>query len=106
MCYWLYSRGKSIPRLVSNKFKAPIQQPAKALEAGWSFADTGAEQYEVPPAKLTPGVYRNITGNHALALGFVTAGQLAGIQLFQGAYPITPASDVLTFYQNTRLTMF
>ena len=42
-------------------------------------------------------MYQNITGNHALALGFVTAGHLSGLQLFQGAYPITPASDVLHF---------
>ena len=102
MCYWLYSRDmKHTKDWISNKFKAPYSTAnLKALEAGWSFADTLEilpNNYEVPPAKLTPGVYRNITGNHALALGFVTAGQLAGIQLFQGAYPITPASDVLHF---------
>jgi 2-oxoglutarate ferredoxin oxidoreductase subunit alpha len=56
--------------------------------------------YEVPPAKLEPGVYRNITGNAALALGFVAAAKLAKRPLFQGAYPITPASDVLHHLSN------
>lgn len=102
MCYWLYSRDmKHTKEWIDNKFKAPYSTAnLKALEAGWSFADTLEilpNNYEIPPAKLTPGVYRNITGNHALALGFVTAGHLSGLQLFQGAYPITPASDVLHF---------
>lgn len=102
MCYWLYSRDMTHTKdWINNKFKPPYSTAnLKALEAGWSFADTLEilpNNYEVPPAKLDAGVYRNITGNHALALGFVTAGQLAGIQLFQGAYPITPASDVLHF---------
>jgi 2-oxoglutarate ferredoxin oxidoreductase subunit alpha len=54
-----------------------------------------ATQYTVPKAKLQPGLYRNITGNEATALGFVTASHLAGRQLVYGSYPITPASDVL-----------
>ena len=49
----------------------------------------------MPPARLEPGVYRNITGNAAVALGLVTASHQAGRPLFLGAYPITPASDAL-----------
>jgi 2-oxoglutarate/2-oxoacid ferredoxin oxidoreductase subunit alpha len=68
------------------------------LRAGWNYCDiTEAFQvrYEVEPARLAPGVYRNITGNTALALGFIAASRKSGLPLFQGAYPITPASDLL-----------
>jgi 2-oxoglutarate ferredoxin oxidoreductase subunit alpha len=68
------------------------------MQAGYSFCEaTEAFQisYEIPPAKLSPGTYRNISGNAALALGFVAASQQAGIPLFLGSYPITPASDIL-----------
>src|SRR5208282_4258913 len=51
--------------------------------------------YEIPPAKLTPGTYRNLSGNQALAMGFVAASLKAGLPLFLGSYPITPASDIL-----------
>ena len=54
-----------------------------------------AAHYHVPKAKLKPGIYRNITGNEATALGFVAASKLAGPPLFYGSYPITPASDIL-----------
>lgn len=102
MAYWLYSRDMShTQEWIKGKFKDPYQKAnLLALEAGWSFADTLEllpNNFEVPPAKLPAGVYRNITGNNALALGLVTASQLAGIPLFQGAYPITPASDVLHY---------
>jgi 2-oxoglutarate ferredoxin oxidoreductase subunit alpha len=68
------------------------------MKAGYSYCEaTEAFQisYEIPPAKLSPGVYRNLSGNQALALGFVTASQKSGLRLFQGSYPITPASDIL-----------
>jgi 2-oxoglutarate ferredoxin oxidoreductase subunit alpha len=68
------------------------------MQAGYAYCEaTEAFQtnYEIPPAKLTPGVYRNISGNTALAIGFVAASQKAGIPLFLGSYPITPASDIL-----------
>ena len=68
------------------------------MKAGYSYCEaTEAFQisYEIPPAKLAPGVYRNLSGNQALALGFVTASQKSGLRLFQGSYPITPASDIL-----------
>ncbi len=69
-----------------------------AMKAGYSYCEaTEAFQisYEIPPAKLAPGMYRNLSGNQALALGFVTASQKSGLRLFQGSYPITPASDIL-----------
>lgn len=102
MAYWLYSRDMSHTKTwIQGKFKAPYDRAnLLALEAGWSFAETLEllpNNFEVPPAKLPPGVYRNITGNNALALGLVTASQLAGIPLYQGAYPITPASDILHY---------
>jgi 2-oxoglutarate ferredoxin oxidoreductase subunit alpha len=68
------------------------------MKAGYAYCDaTEAFQitYEIPPAKLEPGMYRNISGNAALALGFVAASQKANIKLFLGSYPITPASDIL-----------
>jgi 2-oxoglutarate ferredoxin oxidoreductase subunit alpha len=52
-------------------------------------------QYEVKPAKLPPGLYRQITGNTALSYGLIAASKLSGLNLFLGAYPITPASSIL-----------
>ncbi len=100
MTYWLYNREMSVTQeWIRGKFKAPYDEAnLRALQAGWNFADTMEifhSSYEVLPAQLEPGTYKNITGNAALALGLVTAGSLSGRQLFQGAYPITPASDVL-----------
>ena len=102
MCYWLYNRPMdSTLRWIDDKFKAKpqlVQANRLALQAGYSYCEaTEAFQvsYEIPPAKLAPGVYRNISGNTALALGFVAASQKAGIPLFLGSYPITPASDIL-----------
>jgi 2-oxoglutarate ferredoxin oxidoreductase subunit alpha len=69
-----------------------------ALKAGWNYGETTeafASTYEVSPAKLKSGEYRQISGNTALAYGLVTACQLADIQLVLGTYPITPASDIL-----------
>jgi 2-oxoglutarate ferredoxin oxidoreductase subunit alpha len=69
-----------------------------AFRAGWNFGETTeafAVHYEVKPASLPTGTYRNITGNLALAYGLIAAAKRAGLQLFLGAYPITPASDIL-----------
>ena len=69
-----------------------------AFQAGWNFGETTeafSVRYEVKPAPLTPGTYRNISGNTALAYGLIAASQLAGLPLFLGSYPITPASDIL-----------
>jgi 2-oxoglutarate/2-oxoacid ferredoxin oxidoreductase subunit alpha len=102
MCYWLYNRSMdSTLRYLEDKFKGKPQLIAAnrmAMQAGYSYCEaTEAFQisYEIPPAKLTPGTYRNISGNAALAMGFVAASDKAGIPLFLGSYPITPASDIL-----------
>jgi len=102
MTYWLYSRPlDATVQWLEKKFAARPELAAaniKVLRAGWNYCDiTEAFQtrYEVEPAKLAPGVYRNVTGNTALALGFVAASRKSGLPLFQGAYPITPASDLL-----------
>jgi 2-oxoglutarate ferredoxin oxidoreductase subunit alpha len=102
MTYWLFNRDLQPTRdWIEGKFKEPYKAAnLKALETGWSLADTMElfhSSYEVPPARLPPGTYRNITGNEALALGLLAASQKAGLTLFQGAYPITPASDVLHY---------
>jgi 2-oxoglutarate ferredoxin oxidoreductase subunit alpha len=102
MCYWLYNRSMdSTVRWIEEKFsKKPLLVEANklAMKAGYSYCEaTEAFQisYEIPPAQLEPGFYRNISGNQALALGFITASQKSGLKLFQGSYPITPASDIL-----------
>ena len=102
MCYWLYNRSmESTTRWISDKFvKKPLLVEANtlAMKAGYSYCEaTEAFQisYEIPPAHLSPGLYRSMSGNQALALGFVTASQKSGLTLFQGSYPITPASDIL-----------
>ena len=102
MCYWLYNRSMdSTVRWIEAKFKnKPLLVEANklAMKAGYSYCEaTEAFQvsYEIPPAQLAPGLYRNLSGNQALALGFITASQKSGLRLFQGSYPITPASDIL-----------
>ncbi len=101
--FWLYERSMDPTlRWVDSKFGAkPISAEAnkRALKAGYAFGETTEifhhQHYRVKPAHLPPGTYRNITGNEAAALGFVTASKLAGRDLFYGSYPITPASDIL-----------
>src|ERR1700736_3603030 len=102
MCYWLYNRSmEPTVRWIDTKFKnKPLLVEANklAMKAGYSYCEaTEAFQisYEIPPAQLAPGMYRNLSGNQALALGFTTASQKSGLRLFQGSYPITPASDIL-----------
>ncbi|MFZ0739474.1 MAG: 2-oxoacid:acceptor oxidoreductase subunit alpha [Candidatus Acidiferrales bacterium] len=116
MCYWLYNRPMDATyRWLDDKFKkTPLLAEAnkRAMKAGYSYCEaTEAFQvsYEIPPAKLSPGVYRNLSGNQALALGLVTAAQKAGLTLFQGSYPITPASDILhelSMYKNYGVMTF
>ena len=99
---WLYHRPIE-PTLgfIDAKFgKRPeiAEANARALRAGWNYGETSedfAVSYEVAPAKLAPGRYRQITGNTALSYGLIAASQLSGLQLFLGAYPITPASSIL-----------
>jgi 2-oxoglutarate/2-oxoacid ferredoxin oxidoreductase subunit alpha len=102
LMFWLYERSME-PTIhwVDSKFGArPIVAEAnkRALKAGYAFGETTEAfhtHYRVRPAKLAPGTYRNITGNEAAALGFLTASRLADRDLFYGSYPITPASDIL-----------
>jgi 2-oxoglutarate ferredoxin oxidoreductase subunit alpha len=99
---WLYNRPREgTLRFIDAKFaRKPLIAAAnvKAFEAGWSFGETTetfAVSYEVAPAPMPKGLYRNITGNLALSYGLVAAAQKAGLALFLGSYPITPASDIL-----------
>ena len=88
-------------RYIDEKFgKKPEVAEAnrRALQAGYNYGETTeafVSSYRVEPAKLPPGKYRNIMGNQALAWGLMAAAKLSGKELFLGAYPITPASDIL-----------
>jgi 2-oxoglutarate/2-oxoacid ferredoxin oxidoreductase subunit alpha len=102
MLSWLYGRpAESTLSFLKAKFaKKPAIMAANvaAFQAGWNFGETTeafSVRYEVRPAPLRPGTYRNISGNTALAYGLIAASQLAGLPLFLGSYPITPASDIL-----------
>jgi 2-oxoglutarate ferredoxin oxidoreductase subunit alpha len=102
MCYWLYNRSmEHTYRWLEDKFKTKpllVEANKRAMKAGYSYCEaTEAFQvsYEIPPAKLAPGMYRNLSGNQALAMGMVVAAHQAGLTLFLGSYPITPASDIL-----------
>ncbi|MGD8682375.1 MAG: 2-oxoacid:acceptor oxidoreductase subunit alpha [Chloroflexota bacterium] len=100
--FWLYERSMDpTVKWIEKKFAArPVIAEAnlRALKAGYAFGETTEifhTSYRVKPAKLPAGVYRNITGNEAAALGFVAATKLAKRELFYGSYPITPASEIL-----------
>jgi 2-oxoglutarate/2-oxoacid ferredoxin oxidoreductase subunit alpha len=102
MLCWLYNRPlEGTLRFLEAKFASKpeiMKANIAAFQAGWNYGETTEEfsvQYEVKPATLPPGQYRNITGNSALAIGLVTATRLAGLEMFLGSYPITPASDIL-----------
>jgi len=99
---WLYNRPlEPTVEWIRSKFggKPSIAEiNVRALKAGYYYGETAelfASRYTVARAKLKPGKYRKIIGNDALALGFVTAGELAGTPVFYASYPITPASDIL-----------
>jgi 2-oxoglutarate ferredoxin oxidoreductase subunit alpha len=99
---WLYNRPvEGTMRFLESKFATKPQIMAAnkaAFQTGWNYGETTeafSVQYEVSPATLRPGTYRNITGNAALAYGLVAASRRSGLPLFLGSYPITPASDVL-----------
>ena len=99
---WLYHRPtEGTLQFVERKFaKRPeiAQANATAFKAGYAYGETSedfAVSYEIAPAQLAPGVYRQITGNAALAYGLIAASKLSGLDLFLGAYPITPASSIL-----------
>jgi 2-oxoglutarate/2-oxoacid ferredoxin oxidoreductase subunit alpha len=99
---WLYSRPTDSTReFLERKFaKSPALAKSNltAFNAGWNGGETTetfAVKYEVKPAVMPAGLYRNITGNVALSYGLVAASVRSGLPIFLGAYPITPASDVL-----------
>jgi 2-oxoglutarate ferredoxin oxidoreductase subunit alpha len=99
---WLFNRPtEGTLAFLENKFaKAPNIRDAnvKAFHSGYAFGETTesfAVSYEVKPATLAAGTYRNITGNQALAYGLIAASKLSKLPLFLGAYPITPASSIL-----------
>ncbi len=116
MMYYLYHRTPDVSmRWIEKKFANKpeiIEANQLALKAGRAYCEASEffqVTYEVPAAKLTPGHYRNINGNQALALGLVAAAQKSGLTLFQGSYPITPASDVLhhlSAYKNFGVVTF
>jgi 2-oxoglutarate ferredoxin oxidoreductase subunit alpha len=99
---WMYGRElEHSETFIREKFgrkPAIAEANVLALRAGWNYGETTeafATTYQVAPARLQPGEYRQISGNTALAYGVVAAGQLAGIKIVLGSYPITPASDIL-----------
>jgi 2-oxoglutarate ferredoxin oxidoreductase subunit alpha len=99
---WLYNRPpESTLKFLGSKFAAKpeiMKANIAAFQAGWNYGETTeafSVQYEVKPATLKSGIYRNITGNSALAYGLVAASRRSGLPLFLGSYPITPASDIL-----------
>ncbi len=102
MLCWLYNRpADGTLRFLESKFASKpeiMKANIAAFQAGWNYGETTEEfsvQYEIKPAALPPGAYRNITGNTALAIGLVAASTLSGLPIFLGSYPITPASDIL-----------
>ena len=102
LVYWLYGRDldatlRFIKQTFGNKPDIALANE-KALRPGWYYGETTEAfvvTYRVPPAKIEPGMYRNMMGNQALAWGLMAAAKLSGKELFLGSYPITPASDIL-----------
>lgn len=102
LMYWIYNRSmEQTLEWLKGKFgKTPdiLEANTRALKAGYFYGETAeifTTRYDIQPHKFAPGVYRNITGNEAVALGVVAASVKSGCQAFLGSYPITPASDIL-----------
>ena len=102
MVYWMYNRStEHTIAFFNKKFKTKpelIEANTKVLNAGFYFAETLElipNAYTISPAKMAPGTYRIIMGNTATAWGFLAAAEKAGLELFLGSYPITPATDIL-----------
>jgi 2-oxoglutarate ferredoxin oxidoreductase subunit alpha len=99
---WLFNRPtEGTVTFLQQKFgRKPniLEANLAAFRAGWNFGETTedfAVSYEIKPAPVAPGTYRNVSGNLALSYGLVASSQLTGLPLFLGSYPITPASDIL-----------
>ncbi|TDD82163.1 2-oxoacid:acceptor oxidoreductase subunit alpha [Saccharopolyspora karakumensis] len=108
---WMYQRPtEGTERFLREKFarKPEIGEAnVLAFRAGWNYGETTeafASTIEIAPARLPAGTYRQVTGNVALSQGLVAAGRRAGLPVFLGSYPITPASDIL--HELSRLTRF
>jgi 2-oxoglutarate ferredoxin oxidoreductase subunit alpha len=102
LIYWIYNRPLThSEKFIEQKFKNKpdlLAANLKALYAGYNFGETSElfnARYSVKKANLQQGVYRNIMGNQATAIGLIAAAQKSGLSLFYGSYPITPASDIL-----------
>ena len=100
--YWMYNRSlENTISFLQEKFgKKPVifNSNVKVLQAGYNYGETTeafASRYVVEKAKMKPGTYRSIMGNQALSMGLIAASDKSGLPLFLGAYPITPASDIL-----------
>ena len=99
---WMYTRPvESTIEWISERFAGKpqvVDANIRAFRAGYDFGETAElfeSNYEVKPATFEKGEYVQVTGNQALAWGLITASRLAGVPLFLGSYPITPASDIL-----------
>jgi len=102
LVFWMYGREPEgeVRRIYQQFAKKPGYGEAnvKVFKAGYHYGETAEvfqTVYKVPPATFQPGMYRNITGNEAIALGLVVGAELAGKKLFYSGYPITPASSIL-----------
>ena len=102
LMFWMFDRPMDVTlKWIQDKFKknpAVVDANERALKSGYYFGETTEifkKHFHIFKAKLAPGVYRNITGNEATALGFIAASKLANKSLFYASYPITPASDIL-----------
>ncbi len=114
--YWLYNRPME-PTVdwIKVKFKNKpefIDANEKALKSGYYFGENTeifTTRYKIKPAKLPKGIYRNISGNEATALGFLAASVKSDLPLYLGSYPITPASEILQYlsiYKNFSVKTF
>lgn len=116
LMYWMYNRPiEPTINWLNTKFKDKpeiLSANETVLKTGYYFGDTTEifeNRYSVEPAKLKKGIYRNISGNEATALGFVTASIKSGLPLFLGSYPITPATEILQYlagYKNFGVKTF
>ena len=102
MVYWIFDRPLNYTEeFFEKKFKKKplvIEANKTVLRAGYNYAETVEHMtpsYKVSPAKIDKGTYRNISGNLATAWGFIAAAEKAGLELFCGSYPITPATEIL-----------
>ena len=107
--YWLYNKSPELTlKWINDKFKKSpelVDANIRVLKAGLYFGETAEifdTRYEVKPAELPKGTYRNLNGNEAVALGLVAAAKKAGVNLFLGSYPITPATEILQFLSGMR----